>query len=561
MTTKEPKHMFCIFPFFCFFFSFIAQHTIPNMAYPLSTSSRWIVDENGQRVKLACVNWPSHLQPVVAEGLSKQPVDAVAKKIVEMGFNCVRLTWPLDLMTNETLANNVTVRQSFQSFGLKDDIVGFQTNNPSIIDLSLIEAFKMVVTTLGNNDVMVILDNHLTKPGWCCANNDGNGFFGDRFFDPTVWTAALSKMATTFDGVTNVVGMSLRNELRGPKQNVNDWFKYMQQGAEAVHSANKNVLVVLSGLSFDADLSFVRSRPVKLSFTGKLVFELHWYSFTDGNSWTTNNPNDICGRVLNRIGNNGGFLLNKGFPLFLSEFGVDERGQNANDDRYFGCLSGWAAENDVDWSLWALTGSYYLRQGVVGMIEYYGALDSDWISVRNSSFLQKISLLQSPLQGPGPRTDAYNLVFHPLTGLCVVRSLKDTTMLTLGPCNSSQPWSYTKKTLRIKDQLLCLQSNGPKNRVTMTRTSCSKPGSIWQTISASRMHLAATTSNKTSICLDVDATNNVVANACKCLSNDSSCEPMSQWFKIIKATRPLKSLGLYKQISSLDNLSPKSDLV
>ncbi|KAF3494444.1 hypothetical protein DY000_02057767 [Brassica cretica] len=115
------------------------------MAYPLSTSSRWIVDENGQRVKLACVNWPSHLQPVVAEGLSKQPVDAVAKKIVEMGFNCVRLTWPLDLMTNETLANNVTVRQSFQSLGLTDDIVGFQTNNPSIIDFSLIEALKVLL--------------------------------------------------------------------------------------------------------------------------------------------------------------------------------------------------------------------------------------------------------------------------------------------------------------------------------------------------------------------------------------------------------------------------------
>ncbi|KAF2590852.1 hypothetical protein F2Q70_00040029, partial [Brassica cretica] len=399
MTRIKPKHMFRIFTFTCFFSSYIAQHTVPNIAYPLSTSSRWIVDENGQRVKLACVNWPSHLQPVVAEGLSKQPVDAVAKKIVEMGFNCVRLTWPLDLMTNETLANNVTVRQSFQSFGLKDDIVGFKTNNPSMIDISLIEAFKMVVTTLGNNDVMVILDNHLTKPGWCCANDDGNGFFGDQFFDPTVWTAALRKMAATFDGVSNVVGMSLRNELRGPKQNVNDWFKYMQQGAEAVHSANKNVLVILSGLNFDADLSFVRSRPVNLSFTRKLVFELHWYAFSDGNLWATSNPNDICGRVLKRLGNRGNFLLNKGLPLFLSEFGIYQRGGNANDNRYLGCLSGWAAENDVDWSLWALTGSYYLREGVVGMIEYYGALDSDWNSVRNSSFLQQISLLRSPLQG------------------------------------------------------------------------------------------------------------------------------------------------------------------
>ncbi|KAL1216334.1 Glycosyl hydrolase 5 family protein [Cardamine amara subsp. amara] len=545
MTTKR---MYCIFPFFCFFF-LVSQHTIPSMSYPLSTSSRWIVNENGQRVKLVCANWPSHLEPVVAEGLSKQPVDAVAKEIVEMGFNCVRLTWPLDLMTNETLANNVTVRQSFQSIGLNSDILGFQTNNPSIIDLSLIEAFKMVVTTLGNNDVMVILDNHLTKPGWCCSMDDGNGFFGDQFFDPTVWVAALSKMATTFNGVSNVVGMSLRNELRGPNQNVNDWFKYMQQGAEAVHSANKNVLVILSGLSFDTDLSFVRSRPVNISFTEKLVFEMHWYSFSDGSSWTDNNTNDNCGQILNRIKNAGGFLLNQGFPLFISEFGIDERGKNTEDDRYFGCLTGWAAENDVDWSVWALTGSYYLRQGNVGMVEYYGLLDSDWISVRNSSFLQKISLLQSPLQGPGTRTDAYNLVFHPLTGLCLVRSLNDSTKVTLGPCNSSEPWSYTKKAIRIKDQPLCLQSNGPQNPVTMT--SCSRTVSKWRTISASRMHLASRTSNKATLCLDVDSTNNVVANACKCLRKNRSCEPMSQWFKIIKATRPLKSSRLYKQISSM----------
>lgn len=94
-------------------------------------------------MKLACVNWPSHLQPVVAEGLSKQGVDDLAKKIVAMGFNCVRLTWPLDLATNETLANNVTVRQSFQSLGLNDDISGFETKNPSMIDLPLIEAYKV----------------------------------------------------------------------------------------------------------------------------------------------------------------------------------------------------------------------------------------------------------------------------------------------------------------------------------------------------------------------------------------------------------------------------------
>ena len=78
---------------------------------------------------------------------------------------------------------------------------------------------------MGDNDVMVILDNHITVPGWCCSGSDGNGFFGDQNFDVNLWLEGLTKMATLFNGVPNVVGMSLRNELRGARQNVPDWFR------------------------------------------------------------------------------------------------------------------------------------------------------------------------------------------------------------------------------------------------------------------------------------------------------------------------------------------------
>jgi len=172
----------------------------------------------------------------------------------------------------------------------------------------------------------------------------------------------------------------------------------MQQGAEAVHEANPNVLVILSGLSYDTDLSFVRSRHVNLTFTRKLVFELHRYSFTNTNTWSSKNPNEACGEILKSIENGGGFNL-RDFPVFLSEFGIDLRGKNVNDNRYIGCILGWAAENDVDWSIWTLQGSYYLREGVVGMSEFYGILDSDWVRVRSQSFLQRLSLILSPLQG------------------------------------------------------------------------------------------------------------------------------------------------------------------
>lgn len=125
--------------FLCVLSSFFLYVAMPQ---PLSTNSRWVVNESGQRVKLACVNWVAHLEVVVAEGLNKQPVDVISKGILDMGFNCVRLTWPLFLFTNDTLAS-ITVRQSFKNLGLVESIAGLQANNPSIIDLSLINAYQV----------------------------------------------------------------------------------------------------------------------------------------------------------------------------------------------------------------------------------------------------------------------------------------------------------------------------------------------------------------------------------------------------------------------------------
>lgn len=173
----------------------------------------------------------------------------------------------------------------------------------------------------------------------------------------------------------------------------------MQRGAEAVHSANPDVLVILSGLSYDRDLSFLQSSPVNLTFSGKLVFEVHWYGFSDGSAWETGNPNQVCGRVVNNFMRDSGFLLGQGWPLFLSEFGADERGTNVNDNRYLSCILATAAELDLDWALWTLVGSYYFRQGVLGMNEYYGVLNWNWCETRNSSLLQRISAIQAPFQG------------------------------------------------------------------------------------------------------------------------------------------------------------------
>ena len=191
--------------------------------------------------------------------------------------------------------------------------------------------------------------------------------------------------------------------------------RYMQKGAESVHSANPDVLVILSGLSYDRDLSFLLNRPENLTFTGKLVFEVHWYGFSDGQAWVNGNPNQVCGRLAEYVMRTSGFLVDQGYPLFVSEFGVDLRGTNVNDNRYLNCFLGVAAELDLDWALWTLVGSYYLRQGVVGLNEYYGILDWNWCEIRNSSFLERLSALQSPFRGKQTLFSSYSSysVFKP----------------------------------------------------------------------------------------------------------------------------------------------------
>ncbi|KAE8670465.1 Cytochrome P450 86A2 [Hibiscus syriacus] len=425
---------------------------------------------------------------MLAEVLSRQPMDVIAKRIVSMGFNYVRYTWPVFLVTNDSLAS-LTVRQSFQRLGFVESIAEIQANNPSIIDVPLIKAYQTVVSSLGKNNLMVILDNHISKPGWCCSNLDDYGFFGDKYFNPDQWITRLTRMATLFNGVTNVVGMSLRNELRGPKPNVNDWYKHMQKGAEAVHSVNPNVLVILSGFDFDRDLSFIQTQPVKLTFSGKLVFEAHWYGLFDGpQTWVAGNPNEVCGRVATYIMKTSGYLFDQGYPLFISELGIDQTGTNVNGNR-------------------------------------------------NSSFIQRISALQAPFRGPGLlEAKMHKVIFPPLTVLCITRK-SFAHRLRLGPCTDSYAWSYNpKKALLVTGTHLCLQADKSGTSAKLG-IFCSGSNSKWEMISDSKMYLSAKLRDGNFVCLDVASDNTIISNRCKCINKDNTCDPSSQWFKLVDSTR------------------------
>uniref|UniRef100_A0A1D1ZE86 Endoglucanase n=1 Tax=Anthurium amnicola TaxID=1678845 RepID=A0A1D1ZE86_9ARAE len=320
----------------------------------------------------------------------------------------------------------------------------------------------------------------------------------------------------------------------------------VQRGAEAVHAVNPDVLVVLSGLDYDKDLSYLAEKPVELTFTGKLVFELHWYGFSDGGDWENGNPNTVCGSVVHNVTRKGFFLLEQGWPLFLGEFGVDQTGLSPADDSFLSCMLGVAAELDLDWALWALQGSYYVREGVLAYDETYGILSWDWCKPRNSYFLPRVAALQTPLQGPGLSDNShYKIVFHPSTGQCILRNPQH-NMLELGPCTDSEAWNYDEdRRLALKGSQLCLQADGV-GKAARFGISCSDPSSSWQLISDSKMHISALLENNGSrVCLDARTGGTVVTNLCKCLSGEEHpCDPQSQWFKIVNSTRNLGRASL-----------------
>lgn len=47
-------------------------------------------------------------------------------------------------------------------------------------NISCGQVFDAVANELERQHIYVHLDNHISKAGWCCSLEDGNGWFGGR---------------------------------------------------------------------------------------------------------------------------------------------------------------------------------------------------------------------------------------------------------------------------------------------------------------------------------------------------------------------------------------------
>ncbi|KAI2469094.1 glycoside hydrolase [Annulohypoxylon bovei var. microspora] len=379
---------------------------------PFVTSGRWIQDAAGTTVTYVGVNWPGSLDAMFPEGLQYQSVESIVSKIKSLGMNAIRLTYATEMIDEyyENGETDITIQKALTDALGQDGGTSvynnITTNNPTFnATTTRLQVYDAIAAECAKQEIYVHLDNHVSKAGWCCSPLDGNAWWGDQYFNVANWTRGLSFMATHGKSWSNLMSMSLRNELRTPLSNFTfasenynweNWYKYIKEGSDAIHGANGDVLIFLSGLSSDQDLSVVVNgtaltpgsatfnRDDFSGYADKLVLELHAYDNIFGPG-----PSD-CNTVGNELSDDGFNALTSDakneFPVVLTEFGLVQNGTAAKDP-YVNCLLDYVSSKNAGWMIWQLGGSYYIREGTQDYDESWGLLTHDWSDWRASDFI------------------------------------------------------------------------------------------------------------------------------------------------------------------------------
>ncbi|KAJ3205674.1 hypothetical protein HDU82_005035 [Entophlyctis luteolus] len=380
---------------------------------PFSTSGRWILNSNGEKVLYAGTNWPGAGETMVPEGLQYASVSSIVSGIKSLGMNVIRLTFAIEMVDDVYAGGDKTLKEAFESgLGAGNGSIILQkvlANNPQFNEnTTRIQVFDAIAAECFKQEIYVHLDNHISKAQWCCSSTDGNGWFGDVDFNVSNWKRGLQYMAKRGADWGNLMSIGLRNELRNVSNNAaisktynwETWYANMIPAAKAVHDANNDVIVFLSGLNYDLDLSaitlgtdlgngtkFVLS---DFSYKDKLVLEQHFYPWDVSSSANCTEMQEyLYEGGFNALDENNKTVVNH-MPVVLSEWGHDfeDVGLDTSDSYtyysvYAECMNSFLPKQNVGWMIWTIVGSYYTRQSILDFDETWGIYNhnfSDWRS-------------------------------------------------------------------------------------------------------------------------------------------------------------------------------------
>lgn len=321
---------------------------IPAAAFPLSTSGASIVGADSVSYRLAGVNWEgAHQDNRVAGGLDKLHRAEITDRIVGWGMNHVRFPFSTGMINN---SNGTPYTAPIP--------LSRVAANPDLAGMTPWEAYQQIVTDMTAAGLYVVPNKHLNYPGWCCSNDDRNGFWYNDNWSSSVFLNTWSQVASAFAD-NPMVGYDIHNEPRsanisgvtrppswGDGNGLTDFRQMYQTTTARIRAVDPDCLVFCEGLSYAGDLTGWAAHPV----TGpRVVASMHDYAWFHPDGQTQ-------AAYFADMDGNGGYLPQTGtVPLWVGEFGQ-------NMDKRAPMTSGWMANffayanaRTLSWCWWSLS--------------------------------------------------------------------------------------------------------------------------------------------------------------------------------------------------------------
>ncbi|KAH6666258.1 glycoside hydrolase superfamily [Halenospora varia] len=393
----------------------LSQALLATAAFPYAlpfhtNGDQFIYSNTSQKVQYVGTNWPGHQEAMVPEGLQYASIASIVAKVKSMGLNSVRLTFAIE-MIDQILDNggDVSISDSFRK-ALGNDkgdavVAKILKNNPNLKSTTKrLEVFDAVAKEFEAQGVLLHLDNHMSKATWCCGTGDGNGWFGDTYFDVKKWERGWGYMAAHAANWPALSSIGIRNELRKPDGGRGEaydwytWYTHMTSAATIINKAAPEALIFFSGLDYDTKISPIplgsaltsgsktaTFNPSSFPFKNKIVLELHRYD--------NDAKDESCAQLESNLMSAGYISIDPSnsktkykFPMVLTEWGQAQDGKAFSATTYSKCLVEFMQKwKPSGWIQWDLAGSYYLREGTQDRDESWGLLNHEWSAVRSSA--------------------------------------------------------------------------------------------------------------------------------------------------------------------------------
>ena len=185
---------------------------------PLGISGRWIIDANGDRFKLASVNWyGAEEADFVPSGLECQPLSAIANQLLALGVNSVRLPWSNAMEELAPVSCTKTTPNPYPASPWQpgEECVPPEAlaANPGLIGDTALKVFEKVITALARDGITVILDDHSTDAAWSFSPYDGLWWAGkiwdDRYGLGAAWKARTRMWESDWVSLLQILGTGL----------------------------------------------------------------------------------------------------------------------------------------------------------------------------------------------------------------------------------------------------------------------------------------------------------------------------------------------------------------